>query len=296
MTTTEEQITSDNSKIETCETENTAQISNSNEPDVNKNEAVKKADNLNEIEIPQKFKNQDGSTNIQALVKSYKELEPLINEKATWGKEKEALTSKLSKFEAKNATNAFSTLNADFFEKEIEQSTDKEKAKELIENFRKTNSTETMKELEKLYPLETVKEAYFNATEIEKGINQNWLQQVQATEENNVKDYLKDVVEKHFEELKNPVTAEIFNEAFLQFGSNFDADWFFGKMQQLKESFILNYQKEQNIKKETKSAITTASKIAPKSSTNGGESLLNRNALDLSPQELDKMLDEYYSM
>ena len=53
--------------------------------------------------------------------------------------------------------------------------------------------------------------------------------------------------------------------------------------------------KEQNLKTEANTAVSTASKMSPNNSAGGGVPLLKRNALDLSPQELDKMLDEYYA-
>ena len=100
---------------------------------------------------------------------------------------------------------------------------------------------------------------------------------------------------KNLEILKNPIATEIFSETFNRFGTGLDTDWFFEKLNQLKESFIMDYQKSQSIKREKDSAISTASKLTPASNNKGGQSLLHRNALDLSPQELDRMLDEYYS-
>ena len=40
---------------------------------------------------------------------------------------------------------------------------------------------------------------------------------------------------------------------------------------------------------------SNAAKLSPNSTSKGGTSLLQRNALELSPQELDRMLDEFYS-
>ena len=45
----------------------------------------------NNVNCPEKFKNEDGSVNIEKLAKSYKELEPLLNEKAAWQKERAEL-------------------------------------------------------------------------------------------------------------------------------------------------------------------------------------------------------------
>ena len=108
MTTTEEQFVSENSLMsENPPSQNEVlpapegdTTPSQKEPETIKNEAVReKTESAKETplineEIPQKFRNKDGSANVSALLKSYKALEPLINEKAKWTKEKESLTQK----------------------------------------------------------------------------------------------------------------------------------------------------------------------------------------------------------
>ena len=315
MTTTQEQFETDNSALEqeiSTPTSDTAtsstsvsesspviqkaeEISTSKaEPVSNRKEAVSQANAFSGIEIPEKFKNKDGSANLSALIKSYKELEPLINEKANWTKEKGALTKQLDKYRDKN-TDFQSKISVDLYEKALEQSSDKEKAASLIEQFRQNPTSETIKELETLFPSEVLKTNCIKSTEIEYMAKQSYLKEKQEEETKAVETYIKDVVTKNFEALKNPVTAGIFNEAFMQFGANLDADWFFGKMEELKKSFILEYQKEQSLKNEAEGAISGASKLSPNNAVSGGTSLLKRNALDLSQEELNRMLDEYYN-
>ena len=155
MTTTDEQFVSDNSGFENQDNSQTTQSSEKfkPEPETKTNEAVSKADDSQDFEIPLKFRNKDGSTNISSLVKSYKELEPLVNEKANWLKEKEFLTGRLSEFQnlqlSKNPV--FSTISANLYETFLEKSTDIEKAKSLIEQLMINPSEETLKELEKAY-------------------------------------------------------------------------------------------------------------------------------------------------
>ena len=45
-------------------------------------------DNTDENQCPEKFRNEDGTVNVDNLLKSYKELEPLVNEKSNWEKER----------------------------------------------------------------------------------------------------------------------------------------------------------------------------------------------------------------
>lgn len=295
MTTTEGKNFSDNFEQEKTDipTQEKSITSNEPKPESIENEAVKKKEFIDSIEIPAKFKNKDGTTNISSLLKSYKELEPLINEKANWTKEKNQLTQELSKLK-KQEISDLDKESISLYEQFIEQSTDKEKAKNFINELKTTPTNERIKELEKLYPIETVKEILIQANDLQIKNKIELYKQTQDEEFKNIESYLKNVVEKNIEALKNPVTANIFNEVFLRFGSNFDTDWFFGKIEELKTSIILEYQKKQLFNEEKENAITTASRLSPKNNINKEASLLHRNALDLTPQELDKMLDEFY--
>ena len=308
MTTTEEQFVSENSLMsENPPSQNEVSPANTvqetplqiKEPETTKKEAVReKSESANESlltneEIPQKFRNKDGSANVSALLKSYKALEPLINEKAKWTKEKESLIQKLSMFQDKDpdAVTDVSKKNVELLEQVLEKSTDIEKAKNLIEKFKENPTNETIKELEGLFPYETLKEISLqNAVETFAELKKQ-----QDEYFNELQNYMTPIVEKNFAALQNPVAAEIFGQAVLKFGSGLDSEWFFLKLQQLKESFYSDFQKEQNLKTEANTAVSTASKMSPNNSAGGGVPLLKRNALDLSPQELDKMLDEYYA-
>ena len=300
MTTTEEQFVSENSLPSEANSETLTPVSNEvqtqvttqKEPDTSQNQAVKQ-NQIFEEEIPQKFRNKDGSANVSALLKSYKALEPLINEKAKWTKEKESLTQKLSKLQLldSNAVTEASKKNVELLEKVLEKSTNAEKAKSLIEEFKKNPTNETIKELESLFPYEILKETSLqNAVE-----TVTKLKQQREAHFNELQNYMTPIIEKNFEALKNPVAAEIFGQTMMRFGTGLDSEWFFSKLQQLKESFYADFQKEQNLKNEANTALSTAAKMSPRNSAGGGVPLLKRNALDLSPQELDKMLDEYYA-
>lgn len=304
MTTTNEQIVSDNSNLQTQASEpkslsdvstKTTLSSIGNEPETKTNEAVKKTNDSQAPEIPNKFLNKDGSTNISSLVKSYKELEPLLNEKANWVKEKALLTSQLSKFKTQNVFSDLSKYSIALYEKVLERSSDIEKAKSLIEQLKQNPSEESIKELESLFPSDVVKEVFMEASQSHVSESIEIYKKLQEADFQKAESYLVPIVEKNLEILKNPVAASIFGEVFNNFGPALDSEWFFEKLNQLKEAFILDYQKSQSINKEKDSAVSAAAKLSPNSSTKGGDSLLHRNALDLSPKELDKMLDEYYN-
>ena len=302
MTTTENQFVSDNSEQQTAGNnlsaeQNQGTVPLKNEPEATVNTAVSKAQTFTQEEIPLKFRNKDGSTNLKALVKSYKELEPLLNEKSNWTKEKESLTSQLSKLQNQdfNKKAGLSTHSLKFYEEALEKASDSKKAKSLIESLKLNPSEESVKELESLFPAETIRDVFSKSVEAEYLIKKQEYQAKLESEETAVEEYLTKAKETYKEALENPVTREIFNETFFRFGAGLDSEWFFGKLDELKKSFIEEYQKAQAIESEKASATNTASKISPKSGAKGGTPLLKRNALELSPQELDRMLDEYYS-
>lgn len=74
--------------LNTENTENTEATDNS-ENNTQVEETPETTDN--KPEIPEQFLNQDGTIKIDDLIKSYKELQPLAEEKAQWEKEKTEL-------------------------------------------------------------------------------------------------------------------------------------------------------------------------------------------------------------
>ena len=309
MTTTEEQFASDNSDLKELEKEPQIQAQSENEqlasksfqpqkePEAEQNQAVNQVKEVQKAptEIPEKFKNKDGSVNLDSLIKSYKELEPLINEKAQWAKEKESLSAQISNSKSQNLFSDLSKIGINFFKDAAEKSSDPDKAKELIEKYQSNPNSYLLKELETLYSPEDLKEIYSSSMEKANEMASGFIQKIQQEELDKTQTYLNEVVSKNQEALKNPITAELFNEAFLQFGTDLDSDWFFEKIDALKNSFIFEYQKSQEIQKEAQTATSSASKLSPQNSVKNGGSLLSRNALELSPAELTRMFDEYYS-
>ena len=302
MTTTENQFVSDNSEQQS--TQQVAAFEESkiskpqSEPETTVNTAVNKVQTFSAEEIPSKFRNKDGSANVKALVKSYRELEPLLNEKANWTKEKESLTSQLSKLKTQdfNEKTGLSNHRLKFYEEALEKSLNSEKAKSLIEQLKSNPSEESIKELESLFPADTIREVFSKSLDAETLVQDQKFQTARAEEIKHVEDFLANTRETYKEALENPVTREIFNETFQRFGAGLDTEWFFNKLEELKKSFIDEFQKAQVLESEKTSATDTASKITPKNNAKGGTPLLKRNALELSPQELDKMLDEYNSI
>lgn len=303
MTTTNEQFVSDNSELKEVENNSVENSSEeqktalNKEPEIKSDEAVKESKSVieQEIDMPEKFKNKDGSPNIQALLKSYKELEPLINEKADWIKDKTELEKQLIKFKYPDFSSDLSNIMVKLYEKNLEKSNETEKVKILLENLKENVTPELLQKLESFFPTDVIKNIFLEANQIKCIDEMKNKIEIQKKEEENVKDYLTKVVDNNFEMLKNPAITGIFSEAFIRFGSQFDSDWFFEKMAELKKSFIMEYIKEENFKSEKENAILSATKLSPNNAVMGGVPLLQRNALDLSPQELDRMLDEYYA-
>ena len=92
-TTTEETVT-DNLNVEP---ENNSDNSNTDKPENTDKTAVnddEKGTKEEDSGIPKKFLKEDGTPDIENLTKSYRELEPLLNEKANWAKEKAELETK----------------------------------------------------------------------------------------------------------------------------------------------------------------------------------------------------------
>ncbi len=328
-TTTTDETTMDNSSTllgaEPSTDDNSTSTGKGGEPENVADEAVKtdKADdNASEgnddevIEIPEKFKDKDGNVDLKKLAKAYKELEPVVTQKANLEREKETLQKqadeakefrlqqdelaksygfknidelKTYQQEVKNTTK-MAEFEANAYAEHLERCDDPVGVRQLLIAYAQNPTKELLAEIEDIFPADVNKKVgevlAVQKAEFQQQ-NANLAYQEEATK---AEAFLQEVTTTHKELFQNKAIVNLFGEAFLKFGTNLDMNKFKGYVDDLKQSFIAEYVSEQGQKNENNEALKTLEGLSPNTKT----VVSTPKNVDLNKID-DKKLSEYVS-
>lgn len=303
-TTTDETMTNNSSDLASAELSN-----DNNSDDTAKNEELEKLadeavgkekeekqaseDNEEVIEIPEKFKDKDGNVDLVKLAKAYKDLEPVVNQKADLEKEKINLEKELNDTKAVKQQqdemaklygfNSFEEMKS--YQKELQQNTqlaqveanayaeflnvcdDPVAVRQLLIAYAQNPTQELLAEIEDLFPADVNKRVgeflAMQKAELRKQ-NDNMLYQEEAQK---AQAFLENVTQEHKELFQNKAIVNLFGEAFLKYGTDLDMNKFVGYVDALKQSFIAEFIAEQGKTKENDDAIKKLEDLSPNTKT-----------------------------
>ena len=254
---------------------------NKGEPQAEKD----KQDNT-EIQYPEKFKNADGTLNTKNLLKSYTELEPLLNQKAAWEKEKAILEEK-AKFadevraqrEAEARMHGYESsadwenvqglVNAvcDEYSKHIYETDDPQYTADLLNRYKVNPSPELMSQIEVEFSSAVNKRVAIAAERKRVELEANAASIAQNNTVNNVKANIAATVDKHKDLLNtNEPVKNLYIKALQKYGDNFtadDADVLFEAIGELKDYFFKEFEAQKNKEKENNDALNQIAGISP---------------------------------
>lgn len=300
VTTTTDETTLDNSSTlaseEPSNGDNSINTAMEGEPENVADEAVN-TDNKKEgdgqgddgvIEIPEKFKDKDGNVDLKKLANAYKELEPIVNEKASLKQEFDQQADRLKAFEQKQNELAqsfgFKTYeDLQTYQNEVQRNTqlaemeakaysdylnlcdleDRETARQLLIEYSQHPTQELLQEIENIFPASANKKVgEIMATQKAEFQRQNaqfaYEQEVQKAET-----YLKDVTEKHKDMFENKDFVNLFGLAFKELGAGLDCDVFVNSIRAIEQSAINRYITQQGQQQENNDAIKTLEGLSP---------------------------------
>lgn len=284
-------------ETDTTKTEETAQ----NEP---ANGSEEHQDNI--VECPDKFKNKDGSINVDKLAKSYKELEPLLNEKAAWEKEKAELLEAKQQLDARKqeeerlqeqqartegydsvADMQIANYLAGYEANEYAQylslldDDDRSYVQGLINDYVQNPSPDIMKDIELEFAPEINKRIAVQRDRLEQQIRNEMKQEDETRAMTSVEDVIKNSIQSNPDVFQYQPFGDLFLSAIRKYGANFtqeDSDALVDMMKSMKEVYRKEFEKEYGVAKENKE-ITD--KLASISGTN--------SATTADVQDFDKM-------
>lgn len=272
----------------------------------------------NSIDCPDKFKNEDGSINIENLAKSYKALEPLVNEKSAWEKEKAELLEYKKQLEAINQQREQNAQQAGFdsaldmqqsyqvaqyeaneYAKYLQYLDDetRQTVQGLLYQYANNPSEAIMQEIEIEFAPEINKRIAIQADRMKRQFEAEKQTQAQTRQMSNIEDIISKSVDSNNELFNYEPFKNLFVNTLHRFGDRFtyeDAEALMNAVKDLRSAFQEEFKKgsassEANKKATDALAAITAQGSAPTSST-PSEKVDIRT---ISDAELDKYIAKY---
>lgn len=268
----------------------------------------------NNFDCPAKFKNEDGSVNIKNLAKSYTELEPLLNEKATWEKEKAELLKykeQLNSIQQRNEENARSAgfnsaldmqqsyqvaqFEASEYGKYLPYLDDETRqvVQGLLYQYANNPSEAIMQQIEVEFAPEINKRIAVQSDRMKRQFEIDKQTQAQTLQMSNIEDVISKTVDNHGDVFKYEPFKNLFINTLHKFGDRFtyeDAEALINTVSELKKAFQEEFSSASDASNANKEATDKLANITGQSSATSNLSVdINK----LSPQQLDKLLDKY---
>ena len=249
----------------------------------------------------EKFLKEDGTFDLENLLKSYDELEPLLDEKNQWEKEKAEFQKQSDYFkQIQNQQQAQITQAGYDNPKEYEialevanvQSSEYMKYLHLVEEpdkvrgmlalYAQSPTNELLEQIEDEFNLDVVKKVSILTERARGQIIENTIRREAETFINNsIKDFP--------DWFKISEFTNFFADALKVKGDNFETSEFIKHIENLKQYFRKEFEAEMQANKENQEDLNSLKKLSPK---NTPSKQISKNINDYTPDELDKAIDE----
>lgn len=269
----------------------------------------------NTIECPEKFLNEDGSADWSKVLKSYKELEPLVNEKAAWEKERAELLKskqeldKIYQQQEENAKNAgysssldmqqqyeIAALEANEYAKYLSYTDDPAQVRQMLVNYMNNPTPEQMADIEMEFAPEINKRV---AIASERKRIEYETQQKKDAETSTISK-IESVISQSVDENSEIFNYEPFKKLFLnaigKYKDNFtfdDAKALIGMMTEMKGLYEAEFEKQHGIKVENDKDTDKLAAISGTNSAPAARQLSNADIDKMSTSELAKEIRKY---
>lgn len=278
----------------------------------------KKDDKDNSINCPEKFINEDGSINVKNLVKSYTGLEPLVNEKSAWEKERAELLKYKERVEAFDKQQEQQAKQAGFdsaldmqqsmqvaqyeaneYAKYLRYLDDetRQNVQALLYQYSNNPSEDIMQQIEIEFAPEINKRIAVQADRMKQQFANEMQAQAQTQQMSNIENIISKSVDANNELFNYEPFKDLFIKTLHRFGDRFtyeDAEVLMNSVKSLKEAFakelgVTNASNEANKQATDALAAITGQSSAPNSSVQSDKV----DIINISDKDLDKLLDKY---
>lgn len=290
------------------------QTTEGKEPVIEETKQIEKQDNT--IECPDKFKNEDGSINVQNLLKSYIGLEPIVNQKATLEKENaELLKAKsqldeMQKQQEQNAKQAgfnsaldmqqtyqVAQFEANEYRKYLQYLDDETRAnvQSLLYQYSNNPSSEIMKEIEVEFAPEINKHIAIQKFQIEQQFEAEKNKIAETAKMSNIENVISKSVEANNKLFDYEPFKNLFINTLNKFGDRFtyeDSEALMNTVVALKNLFEEEFKANVASNNANNDATDKLASISGQGSALS-DSVDNIDLNKISSTQLDKLLDKY---
>ena len=277
------------------------------EPETKENTDSEKVDD--KPQLPEEFLNQDGTVKVDDLIKSYNELQPLLNQKEQWEQEKAELQQQAdyakqlqeqAQIEAENLgyknpeEYAFITeianAQANEYLKYLHTVEEPDKVRGLLALYSKNPTPELLERIEDEFSIDVVKHVSVLGERYKNQLIQYQQSQRYETIKQEAESFVQNSIKDFPEWFKIPEFTQFFADALKVKGDRFETAAFIKHIENLKEYFRKEFIQEQNANKENKSELDSLKNLSPKNKQINPSS---KNLDDYSPEELDRAISQY---
>ncbi len=259
-------------------------------------------------QIPEQFLNQDGTVNVDDLLKSYNELQPLAEEKTKWEQEKTELQKQAdyakqiqeqALLQAQNLgyqnTEEYALITeiagatANEYSKYLHTVEEPDKVRGLLALYSKNPTPELLERIEDEFSVDIVKNVSVLTERTKNQIIQQQQEQRYETIKQEAETFVQNSIKDFPDWFKIPEFTNFFADALRVKGDRFETAAFIKHLENLKEYFRKEFIAEQNANKENNKELDNLKNLTPKSIQ---QNTTSKNIDDYSPEELDKAISE----
>lgn len=264
---------------------------------------------------PEKFINKDGSVNIENLINSYKGLEPLLNERANWDKERadylklkeqvkaqeqarenEARQAGFNSAQEMTQAKEIATLEANEYRRYLHYTDEPETVAKLLDAYEKNPTPELMEDIEMEFSGQINKRVGAIAEQKKLEHSQQAAEYAKTKFYSTAEEVISRAVDENPEIFNYEPFNQMFVNAFTKYGENFtydDASALINTFQQMKELYRAEFEKEAGIKLQNNQATDKLATITGNNSAPASSQHKEVSIEGLSRGELDKVIRQY---
>ncbi len=295
----------DSEDVENDNQENTADTEETEEQTEETESEDETQDNI--TKCPDKFLNTDGTVNVENLLKSYQQLEPLLNQKADWEKEKAILQKKAEyaeqlqlqqqslalqqgyrNSEDMELTQEVANAVSNEYEKYLYTVSDPERVQGLLAVYSKTPNPAILDKIEEEFSVDVVKRVSVFAERYKNQV----IERQNAEKYEQYKQEAQNFVKKSFDDypdwFKIPEFVDFFKSALEVKGDAFETSALIGHLQKLKDVFRKEFEEELKLKSENEKEKDSLKNLSPKTNQ---KVVTTKRVEDYSPEELDSAIE-----
>lgn len=264
-----------------------------------------------EVQIDKRFLDKDGNVNTENLYKSYRELEPLINQKSQWEKEKAELLEKANKYDEIQKqqdevarqkgyeSNEDLEFNKDLalreaqeYYKYIGETDDPENVTRLLERYADTADESLLDDIMAEFPPRTSAKISALKERVKLNREAEKMQLERQAQYQELDNLISESVDQHGELLNHAPFRKLFENAIRKYGKNFtkeDADALAEMVTGMKELFAQEFASAREVQKQNQDATDKIANIQPASA----QDFSKVDISTLSQGDLEKVIAKF---